>query len=802
MKEQQPLDSSADVVIIGGGIMGCSTAYHLCKHSDKKVMLLERNKLTSGTTWHSAAQVRQLRSSQNLTRLVQDSVKLYSQLEAETGQATGWVQEGSISIATHRDRLLHIRREAALAQVFGIDVEEISPAEVKSRWPLVNTEDIIGAVYSPLDGRVNPSDVCAALSKSIRRNDGVIREDTAVTGMRRSGRRIMGVETDTGFIECETVVITGGLWSRAIGELAGVSVPLYACEHYYLLTQPIAGIQGHLPTLSDHDGFLYLRDEGGGLLVGCFEPQGKPIDISELPEDFSFGLLNEDWDQFEPAMNNALHRVPELASAEVKMLLNGPESFTPDGTFLLGPTQELDNLFLLCGMNSVGMATGGGAGKALALWIIEGNAPMDLHQADPRRFHALETQIELLRERIPEVLGKHYAIAYPGREWNTGRGLRQGALDAIHAEYGAQWAQRYAWERPLYYAADLANVPCYGKPVWHEVVGEEVAAAHQAAALFDQSSFGKIQVSGPDAKDCLQHMCANNIDRDPGSVIYTAMLNEHGGFTSDLTVLRLAEQQFVMYVNTNAVARDLAWLQTHRSPEHSLQLEDITEQFAVLGLMGPRAAEIMSIAAEIDHPLEGLPRYQFKTITLGGINVRAAHLSYVGQPGWELTVETESAVEVYRLLMDAGKDLGLRPAGALAMTSMRIEKRYLAFGHDITSDETPYEAGLEFAVDSDDDSDFIGANALRKHKGEGIHRHLVSIVLDVNDAWPQGGEPIVVAGEICGQVTSAAFGYRVGHPVCLGYISGVAKAKLEGLGVAVNIAGHLYRGHASLKSAY
>ena len=796
------LDRSVDTVIIGGGIMGCSTAYHLCKHSAQKVMLLERNKLTSGTTWHSAAQVRQLRSSQNLTRLVQDSVHLYSQLEAETGQATGWVQEGSISIATHRDRLLHIRREAALAQLFDIDVEEISPAEVKSRWPLVNADDIIGAAYSPLDGRVNPSDVCAALSKSIRHNGGVIREDTAVTGLRRSGRRITGVETGQGFIECETVVITGGLWSRALGELAGVCVPLYACEHYYLLTQPMAGIQGHLPTLSDHDGFLYLRDEGGGLLVGCFEPQGKPIDISELPEDFSFGLLNEDWDQFEPAMNNAMHRIPDLASAEVKMLLNGPESFTPDGTFLLGPTQELDNLFLLCGMNSVGMATGGGAGKALAEWIIEGSAPMDLQQADPRRFHAVETQIQLLRERIPEVLGKHYAIAYPGREWDSGRGLRQGALDAIHEEYGAQWVQRYGWERPHYYAADLTNVPCFGKPVWHEVVGEEVAAAHQAAALFDQSSFGKIQVSGPDAKNFLQHLCANNIDRIPGSVIYTAMLNERGGFMSDLTVLRLAEQQFVMYVNTNAVARDLAWLESHRTPEHSLELEDITEQFAVLGLMGPCAGDVISIAAGIDNPLKDLPRYQLKSITLQGLSVRAAHLSYVGESGWELSVETESAADLYRMLMDAGKDLGLRPAGALAMTSMRIEKRYLAFGHDITSDETPYEAGLNFAVDLNKDSDFIGADALRVRKAEGVNRHLVSIVLDKADAWPQGGEPIVVADEICGQVTSAAYGYRVGHPVCLGYVGGLAKTKLEGLSVEVNIAGRLYPGVASLKSAY
>jgi len=712
------------------------------------------------------------------------------------------VQEGSISIATHRDRLIHIRREAALAQVFGIDVEEISPAEVKSRWPLVNADDIIGAVFSPLDGRVNPSDVCAALSKSIRRNGGLIHEDTAVTGLRRNGRRLIGVETNSGFIECEQVVISGGLWSRAIGELAGVPVPLYACEHYYLLTQPLAGIQGHLPTLSDHDGFLYLRDEGGGLLVGCFEPQGKPIDISELPEDFSFGLLNEDWDQFEPAMNNALHRIPDLASAEVKMLLNGPESFTPDGTFLLGPSGELDNLFLLCGMNSVGMATGGGAGKALAQWLIEGNAPMDLHQADPRRFHAVETRIELLRERIPEVLGQHYAVAYPGREWDSGRGLRQGSLDAIHTGYGAQWGQRYGWERPLYYAAGLANVPCFGKPVWHQVVGEEVAAAHQAVALFDQSSFGKIKVSGPDAKNFLQHLCANNIERDPGSVIYTAMLNERGGFMSDLTVLRLAEQQFVMYVNTNAVGRDLAWLETHRTPEHSLELEDITEQYAVLGLMGPYAGEVMSVAAGIDNPLQDLPRYQFKSIPLQGIRVRAAHLSYVGEPGWELTVETDSAAGVYRLLMEAGKDLGIRPAGALAMTSMRIEKRYLAFGHDITSDETPYEAGLDFAVNFNKDSDFIGAQALQLRNSEGIDRHLVSIVLDQRGAWPQGGEPVVVADKICGQVTSAAFGYRVGYPVCLGYISGRAKTKLEGLQVAVNIAGQLYSGIASLKSLY
>jgi len=799
------IESAADIVVIGGGIMGCSTAYHLCKLSGKKVVLLERHQLTCGTTWHSAAQVRQLRSSRNLTRLVQDSVALYSQLEAETGQATGWLQQGSISIATCRDRLTHIRREAALANVFGVAAEEISAAEVQARWPLINAQDIIGAVYSPQDGRVNPSDVCAALSKSIRRNGGVIREDTPVTGFRRRGRRLVGVQTRSGLIECDTVVLTGGLWSRLLGELAGVPVPVYACEHFYLLTRPLGGIDGHLPTLSDHDGFLYLRDESGGLLVGCFEPQGKPIDTSELPAEFAFGLLNEDWDQFAPAMENALHRIPSLASAEVKMLLNGPESFTPDGNFLLGPSAELDNLYMLCGMNSVGLATGGGAGKALAEWIVDGSAPMDLHQADPRRFHAVENRLEFLRERIPEVLGKHYAIAYPGREWRSGRELRRGpgaGLEDLHRHYGAHFTQRYGWERPLYYAADLVDAPCYGRPAWHPVVGAEVAAAHCNAALFDQSSFGKIQVTGKDARDFLQRLCANHVDRPPGTIIYTALLNERGCFVSDLTVFRLQQNDFVLYVNTNAVARDQAWLASHKRESESLELSDITERHAVLGLMGPRAGEVISAAAGRDNPLRDLPRFRFTTLSLAGINVRAAHLSYVGEAGWELTVNADRAARLYRLLMSAGQEFGLRPAGALAMTSMRIEKRYLAFGHDISSDETPLEAGLEFAVKLDSGSDFIGAQALRARRAAGIGKRMVSIVLDSPEAWPQGGEPVVVDHAVRGQVTSAAYGYRVARPVCLGYIEGMAAAQLDGLPVAVNIAGREHAGRASLRCAF
>ena len=557
------LPSQASVVVIGGGVMGCATLYHLAKMGVGDAVLLERNKLTSGTTWHSAAQVRALRHSRNLTRMIQYSIDLYGQLEEETGQSVGWIRKGSLSIATNPDRLTHIKRQEALAQAFGLEARSVSPGEAKEIWPWMNGEDVIGAVFSPGDGRVSPSDLCAALVKGARRRGAKIFEDTGVTGILTRHGKIAGVETDRGEIACEAVALCSGLWSRETAALAGAEAPLLPCEHFYLLTKPIAGITGNLPTLSDHDGHLYIRDDSGGLLVGCFEPGAKPLDPAALGPDFQFQLLPEDWDHFEPMMLNALYRLPCLETAEVKMLLNGPESFTPDGTFMLGEAAETPGLFFGCGLNSVGIASGGGAGMNLAHAIVHGHTAYDLSEADAKRFAPAFNDLRALMARAPEVLGKHYEIAFPGRQWETARHLRALPLEAAWRAEGAHFGQVYGFERPLYFNKTAEPRLTFGRPDWFDQVGEEVARAHEGAAVFDQSSFGKIEVEGPDAEPFLQRLCANDLAKPPGRVIYTALLNERGGFESDLTVQRLAAEHYRLYVGTAAIKRDLAWLRRH-----------------------------------------------------------------------------------------------------------------------------------------------------------------------------------------------------------------------------------------------
>jgi glycine cleavage system T protein len=788
------LPSHASVIVIGGGIMGCSTLYHLTKLGVADAILVERNKLTSGTTWHSAAQVRALRSSRGLTELVRYSVSLYAELEAETGQATGWIQKGSLSIATTPDRLIHIRRQEALAHTFGVPAYSISPHEAKERWPLMNASDVIGAVWSPDDGRVNPSDLCAGLVKGARKRGASIFEDTAVTGVMTNGDRIAGIETTRGPVRCEAIALCTGLWSRRVGAMAGASVPVWPCEHFYLLTRPVPGAERPMPTLSDHDGHLYIRDESQGLLVGCFEPSARPIDPGTLGEDFAFQLLPEDWDHFEPIMHSALHRLPVLETAQVRMLLNGPEGFTPDGTFLLGETAETRGLFLGCGMNSIGVASGGGAGMALAHRIVRGYMPADLTEADAKRFPDCLNSIEALTARAPEVLGKHYEIAYPGRQWNSARNLRQSPFYERWTEMNARFGQFYGWERPLYFGSEADPVLTFGKPSWFDQVGREVAQTHKHASVFDQSTFGKIRVAGADAEKFLNRVCANDMARAPGRAVYTAMLNAQGGFESDLIALRLSDEVYKLYVGTIAIKRDLAWLRRHLEPGDRVALSDETETYAVLALMGPDAKRI--VRALQANAIDQLGYFHHCEDLIAGVPVHAVRLSYVGEPGWELTCRTGDAQRLYDTLYEAGS----RPGGLYAQTSMRIEKRYLAMGNDLDGDVSPLEAGLELTVAWH--KPFIGREALLRRREAGITSRLVSIVLDDEKAVPLGMEPVCFRNEIIGKVTSAAFGYRVGRPVALAYLGTSHVGDIEGLRVELNIAGQSFPGTASLSAAY
>lgn len=788
------LPGHASVVVIGGGVMGCSTLYHLAKQGVSDAVLIERNKLTSGTTWHSAAQVRCLRSSRNLTELIRYSISLYSQLEEETGQATGWINKGSLSITTSEDRMIHTRRQEALAHLFGIQADWISAGEAKERWPLMNVDDVLGAVFSPEDGRVSPSDLCAALVKGARTRGAKIFEDTGVTGILTKGGKVVGVETSAGTITCDAVAVCSGLWSRKTAGLAGVGAPVWPCEHFYLLTKPVDGISGNMPTLADHDAHLYIRDDSGGLLIGCFEPMGKAISPEQLGEDFAFQLLPEDWDHFEPMMMNALHRLPVLETAEVKMLLNGPESFTPDSAFMLGEAAETRGLFLGCGMNSMGVASGGGAGMALAHCIVRGHTPTDLHEADPKRFPDCYNSVEALTARAPEVLGKHYEITYPGRSYSSARALRKGPLHEHWLAEKAHFGQVYGWERPVYFGKTEEPALTFGRPAWFDHVANEVRHAHEGAAIFDQSSFGKIRVTGADAEVFLNRVCANTLSRAPGRAIYTGLLNERGGFESDLTALRFGAEDYRLYVGTAAIRRDMAWLRRHLRDDERVTLHDETEEFAVIGLMGPKAAQIAKDVGA--GALNDLKFFTHAETEIAGKAVRGVRLSYVGEAGWELTATAADAPAIYEALSAAGA----RPAGTLAQTSMRIEKRFLSYGHDLDTDVTPLEAGLEFAVDWS--KDFIGKTALLKRKEAGISSTMVSVILDDSNAVPLGNEPIYQGNDIIGQTTSAAFGYRVGKPVALAFVKANRLDDALNGPVNVDIARTLFKGQVSQKPAY
>lgn len=789
------LPDHASVVVIGGGVMGCSTLYHLAKLGVSDAVLLERNQLTSGTTWHSAAQVRALRSTKNLTDLIRYSISLYSELEAETGQNTGWINKGSLSIATTPDRLIHVKRQEALAKAFGIVAWSVSTEEAQERWPLMNADDVLGAVWSPDDGRVSPSDLCAALVKGAKTRGAKIFEETGVIGIVTEGGRVKAVETTRGTLRCDAIALCTGLWSRQVAAMAGVDVPIWPCEHFYLLTKPVAGITGNMPTLSDHDAHLYVRDDSGGLLVGCFEPMGKAIDPDRLGEDFAFGLLAEDWDHFEPMMINALHRLPILEEAEVKMLLNGPESFTPDGSFLLGESAETRGFHLGCGMNSVGVATGGGAGMALARSIVEGQMPFDLHEADPNRYPGIWNDVRALAARVPEILGTHYEITYPGRSPKTARHLRQSPLQESYTQAGAHYAQVYGWERPAYFGKTEEPTLTFGRPAWFEQVGREVRQAHERAGLFDQSTFGKILVSGPDSASFLNRVCANAMDRAPGRAIYTAMLNTRGGFESDLTAVRLDQERYRLNVGSTAIKRDLSWLRQHLRPGEQVQIEDVTEEFCILGLMGPDASQIATALGGDWLNQIGFFRYQPGEIA--GVPVEAVCLSYVGEAGWEMTCRRDQAADLYAALRDAGAG----PCGIYAQTAMRIEKRFLSYGHDLDTDVTPLEAGLDFAVDWQ--SDFIGRAALLRRLEQGVASRMATLILTDTHAVPLGNEPILFNGKIIGTTTSAAFGYRVGAPIALGYLStasGVFEAQAPT--VEIDIAGQSFTAQVRTGAAF
>ncbi len=798
----------ARVVIVGGGIVGCSVAYHLTRLGWTDVALLEQGRLSGGTTWHAAGLVGQLRSSANLTRLIRESVALYARLEAETGQATGWTPCGSLSVARTRDRMTQLRRNASLARAYGIEAEEIGLAEALARYPLMRTDDLVGAVWIPGDGKANPADITQALARGARQGGARIIEGARVTGVTIARGRVAGVETSVGPLACEILVNAAGMWAHQLGRLSGVTIPLHACEHMYLVTQPIAEVPRELPVMRDADGHIYFKEEVGGLLMGGFDPWAKPWGVDGIPADFSFGTLPPDWGKFDVLMTNAVQRVPALASAPVRTLLNGPESFTPDNYFILGEAPEVRRYYVAAGFCSGGIAAAGGAGKALAEWIVGDEPPMDLWQADIRRFARFHGNRRFLRDRASEIVGVHYDVAYPNRELETGRGLRHSPLHERLRQRGACFGAKMGWERPNWFApAGVApeTVYSFGRQNWFPHVAAEHRATREAVAIFDQTSFSKFVLEGPDAEAVLQRLCANDVAVPPGRIVYTAMLNARGGFESDLTVTRLAGDAYFIVTGSAQTTRDLDWIRRHIPGGGRAVLTDVTGAFAVLGVMGPRSRELLSRVTDDDVSPAGFPFATMREIGIGQAPARAARITYVGELGWELYVPAEFAAGVYDALREAGGDLGLADAGYYAIDSLRMEKAYRAWGRELTPDDTPLEAGLGFAVRLGKAVPFLGRDALLRQRERPLTKRLVTFVLDDPEALPLGDESIVCEGRIVGSVTSAAFGHTVGRAVAMGYVrraEGVDARFVEGAAFALEIAGERFRARGSLQAPY
>lgn len=772
------LPSHAQIVIVGGGIAGCSTAYHLAAMGRTDVLLLEQGKLTSGTTWHAAGLVGQMRPNRNMTVMSKYGIGLYSRLEAETGLATGWKQCGSVNVARTPERMQVLRKQAAMANSFGVECHLISAQQVAQRVPILRTDDLQGGIWLPGDGKANPADLCMSLAKGARNRGVAIHEGVEVTGVVVENGAAVGVRTTQGEVRCEVIVNCAGQWARQFGRLAGVNVPLYSAEHFYIVTGKIAGVTPDMPVVRDPDGFIYFKEEVGGLVMGGFEPVAKPWKVDPIPSTFQFQLLDEDWDQFEPLMTNAIHRAPSLETAEIKMLLNGPESFTPDGNFILGEAPELRNFFVCAGFNSAGIANSGGAGRLIAEWIVGGEPSSDLWDVDIRRFAAFTGNRKALFARTAETLGLHYAMRWPRQELETARPLRTSPLyDQLLAK-GAEFGSRNGWERANYFRPDGAPRPEHtlGKPHWLPWMAAEQAATREAVAVYDQSSFSKLQLQGHDALAVLQRLCANEMDVPVDRMVYTPMLNERGGFESDLTVIRQTPDRFgdrfLIVTGSAQTVRDFDWIARHIAPTEHAILTDLSALYCVLSIMGPNAAELLARASGDALAAEPLAFSWTRLIDLGFARVRAARMSYVGGPGYELYVPVEMARHAYQTLCQAGAELGLRDAGYFALDALRIEMGRRAWGAEIGPDETPFEAGMLFAVKLDKATPFIGQQALRAMADKPLRKKLVTLVMDDPSAYAWGGEAIIVDGVPVGEISSAGWSPRAGACMALGYVRG------------------------------
>jgi heterotetrameric sarcosine oxidase gamma subunit len=805
------LPDRAHVVIVGGGVIGTSVAYHLTKFGLTDVVVVEQGQLSSGTTWHAAGLVGQLRASESQTRLVQYSTQLYAELEDETGLSAGYKRCGGVTVARTEDRMVQLRRTSANAAAFDMECELLSPEQALQHYPVMRVDDLAGAIWLPADGKANPTDLTFALAKGARMRGTRVIEKTRVLDILTHDGRVTGVRTDAGDVEAEIVVNCAGQWAKQIGAMAGVNVPLHSAEHFYVVTEDIDGVHPDLPILRDPDGYTYFKEEVGGLVIGGFEPEAKPwVAPDAIPYPFEFQLLEEDWDHFEILMNNALLRIPALEVTGIKKFYNGPESFTPDNQFILGEAPELDNFFVGAGFNSVGIATAGGAGRALAEWIVNGAPTSDLTGVDIRRFAPFNGNNRWLHDRVAEVLGLHYEIPWPNREMTTARPFRRSPVHHLLEVANANFGSKMGWERANFFApagVDPAIEYTWGKPNWLEWSAAEQRTTRTAVAVFDQTSFSKYLMVGPDSEAALQWLCTADVGAEVGKAVYTGMLNERGTYESDITVTRTGAEEFFIVSSAATTERDKDHIRRSMPEGARAALVDVTSAYAVFGVMGPRSRDLLSRLTAADLSDDAFAFGTSQLISLGYATVRATRITYVGELGWELYVPAEFAVGVYQDLMEAGEQFGVGRGGYYTIESMRLEKGYRAFGRELTPSENPVEAGLLFACKLKTDIAFLGREAVEKAKAEGPRRKLVGFSVDAAEAMLWGGELVLRDGAVAGQVTSAAWGETVGGCVGLAYLragdNSVINANwVKAGGYEVNVGGQLYPISVSLRPIF
>jgi len=775
------MQDSAQVVIIGGGIIGCSTAYHLTKMGWTDVVILEKGELTSGSTWHAAGLVGQLRGERNITRMLQYSVSLYEQLEAETGLATGWKKSGCLHLASTQDRMYELKKGATTARSFGLEMNIISPKEAYDLCPIITIDDVIGAAFMPTDGQADPSGITQAMARGARNRGAKIYENTLVTGFAFDKKRITAVKTDKGDIACEIVVNCTGMWGYQVGEMLGVNTPLVPFQHQFLVTNTIEGIPSDLPTIRDKDNLIYYKDEVGGLVMGGYERNGIPWAIDGVDNSFISQLLDSDFDHFEQLSDPAMKRTPCLEQADISRLINGPEAFTPDGDAIMGPAPELDNCFVAVGFNAFGIAAGGGAGKMMAEWIIEGEPSLDIWPLDIRRFGKYHRSRKYNVERTRELYGKHYTIHWPHEEHDSARGVRRSPLYYQLKEKGAVYGAKYGWERANWFAPEGIEAKddiTFEIPNWFEHVAEEHKNARENVLLIDQSSFCKFEVEGTGALTFLNRLCANQINQPVGKVIYTQMCNERGTIECDMTIGRLDEDKFLVVVGTAFGQRVQWWLENHMMGDGSVFLKEVTSAYAVINVIGPKSRALLEKCSSGDLSNSGFPFGTCKSFTVGYAPVVSFRVTYVGELGYELYIPTEFAGHVYDILWAAGQELGIKNGGYRTIGSTRLEKGYADWSSELTPEYTPFDAGLGFCVDLEKD-DFVGKESLTKIKAEGPEFKLCSFTIDADKPLMiQGSAPIIHEGEVVAVTTSTGFGHTIGKNICYAYLP-VDKASLK-----------------------